>query len=68
HWAKEQGATRYDLFGIADSDDPGDPLAGITRFKAGFGGRAITYAGAFERVYHPLLHAAVQRVRGAGLG
>src|SRR6185312_11705707 len=22
HWAKQQGATRYDLFGIADSDDP----------------------------------------------
>jgi len=67
-WAKERGATRYDLFGIAASEDPADPLAGITRFKAGFGGEAIRYAGAFERVYHPLLHAAVQRARAGSLG
>lgn len=67
-WAKERGAARYDLFGIAASDDPGDPLAGISRFKAGFGGEAIHYAGAFERVYHPLLHAAVQRARAGALG
>jgi peptidoglycan pentaglycine glycine transferase (the first glycine) len=67
-WAKERGATRYDLFGIADDDDPEDPLAGITRFKAGFGGRPITYTGAFARIYHPVLHAAVQRLRDGGLG
>ena len=67
-WAKERGADRYDMFGIAASEDPADPLAGISRFKAGFGGEAIHYAGAFERVYHPLLHAAVQRVRAGALG
>ncbi|HEY8285908.1 MAG TPA: peptidoglycan bridge formation glycyltransferase FemA/FemB family protein [Chloroflexota bacterium] len=64
-WAKERGAVRYDLFGIAGSDDPADPLAGISRFKAGFGGEAVHYAGAFERVYHPLLNLALRRVRAA---
>ena len=67
-WAKERGAVRYDLFGIADSDDPDHPLAGITRHKAGFGGQAVHYAGAFDRVYHPLLYAAIQRIRAGGLG
>jgi lipid II:glycine glycyltransferase (peptidoglycan interpeptide bridge formation enzyme) len=66
-WAKQRGAQRYDLFGIAESDDPDHPLAGVTRNKAGFGGRAVVYAGAFERVYHPLLHAAIQRARAGGL-
>ncbi len=66
-WAKQRGACRYDLFGIADSDDPEHPLAGITRHKAGFGGRAVIYAGAFDRVYHPLLYAAMQKVRAGGL-
>jgi lipid II:glycine glycyltransferase (peptidoglycan interpeptide bridge formation enzyme) len=67
-WAKEQGATSYDLFGIADSDDPHEPLAGVTRFKAGFGGRVLRYAGAFDRVYHPALYALVQRLRPRAAG
>lgn len=68
HWAKQRGATRYDLFGIAGSDDPDEPLAGVTRFKAGFGGKVVRYAGAFVRVYHPLLHTIVQQARASGLG
>jgi lipid II:glycine glycyltransferase (peptidoglycan interpeptide bridge formation enzyme) len=67
-WAKERGACRYDLFGIADNDDPEHPLAGITRHKAGFGGHAVIYAGAFDRVYHPLLYVAMQRTLAGGLG
>jgi lipid II:glycine glycyltransferase (peptidoglycan interpeptide bridge formation enzyme) len=62
-WAKSRGATRYDLFGIADTDDEHEPLAGVSRFKAGYGGEAIHYAGAYARVYHPLLYAALQRMR-----
>jgi lipid II:glycine glycyltransferase (peptidoglycan interpeptide bridge formation enzyme) len=67
-WGKLRGATQYDMFGIADSDDENEALAGVSRFKAGFGGEAVRYAGAFERVYHPLIHAAVQRARAGGLG
>lgn len=53
-WAKAQGATLYDLWGIAATDDPGDPLAGVTQFKQGWGGQVIEYIGAFEYVYAPL--------------
>jgi lipid II:glycine glycyltransferase (peptidoglycan interpeptide bridge formation enzyme) len=66
-WAKKRGAVRYDMFGIADTDDPNEPLAGVSRFKVGFGGHAVHYAGAFSRVYHPYIHAAVQRARAGGL-
>jgi lipid II:glycine glycyltransferase (peptidoglycan interpeptide bridge formation enzyme) len=67
-WARGRGAGRYDLWGIAETDDPAEPLAGVTAFKAGFGGRVVRYAGAFDRVYHPLLYAAVRRLRAAALG
>ncbi len=63
-WAKGRGASRYDLFGIAGTDDEHEPLAGVSRFKAGFGGETVHYAGAYARVYHPLLYAAFQRARG----
>jgi lipid II:glycine glycyltransferase (peptidoglycan interpeptide bridge formation enzyme) len=59
-WAKARGCMEYDLWGIADVD-PGSPsagLAGVERFKAGFGGRDTRYAGAFDCVYSPLVYRA----------
>lgn len=52
-WAKAQGATLYDLWGIADSDDPAHPEAGLSGFKRGWGGQVITYIGTFDYVYAP---------------
>jgi lipid II:glycine glycyltransferase (peptidoglycan interpeptide bridge formation enzyme) len=40
--SKEQGATSYDLWGLAH--------AGIEHFKTGFGGREIRYIGAWDLV------------------
>ena len=40
--SKEQGATSYDLWGLAH--------AGIDHFKTGFGGREIRYVGAYDLV------------------
>lgn len=62
-WARDAGAARYDLFGIAASDDPADPLAGVTEFKAGFRGQALRFSGAYDRVYLPPVYAAMRRVR-----
>lgn len=67
-WAKARGATRYDLFGIASTGDERDPLAGVSRFKAGYGGRVVRYSGAFDRVYQPLLYAGLQRARAGRMG
>jgi lipid II:glycine glycyltransferase (peptidoglycan interpeptide bridge formation enzyme) len=53
--AKARGALVYDLFGIAPSDDPSHPMAGLYRFKTGFGGRIIHRPGSWDYPYRPLL-------------
>ena len=55
-WAKAQGATHYDLWGIADTDDPTHPEAGLTFFKRGWGGQVVTHIGAFDAVYAPMAY------------
>jgi len=42
-FCRARGASRYDLFGIAPSDDPRHPWAGVTRFKKQFGGLVLIY-------------------------
>ena len=53
-WAKQQGATRYDFGGIAATDNENDPLAGIHRFKSGWGGKVVRFVGCYEHIYRPL--------------
>ncbi|HEY7347380.1 MAG TPA: peptidoglycan bridge formation glycyltransferase FemA/FemB family protein [Ktedonobacterales bacterium] len=58
-WAKAQGATLYDLWGVAESEDPNDPLAGVYRFKRGWGGKMIRYIESFDYVYSPLIYSGI---------
>jgi lipid II:glycine glycyltransferase (peptidoglycan interpeptide bridge formation enzyme) len=44
--SREQGATSYDLWGLA--------TGGIAHFKTGFGGREVQYIGAWDLVLDPL--------------
>jgi lipid II:glycine glycyltransferase (peptidoglycan interpeptide bridge formation enzyme) len=44
--SREQGATSYDLWGLA--------TGGIAHFKTGFGGREVRYIGAWDLVLNPL--------------
>ncbi|HEY6058222.1 MAG TPA: peptidoglycan bridge formation glycyltransferase FemA/FemB family protein, partial [Candidatus Limnocylindrales bacterium] len=56
--SREQGATSYDLWGLA--------TGGIAHFKTGFGGREVQYIGAWDLVLDPLgrqAYAAGQRAR-----
>jgi len=62
-WSKSKGCATYDLWGVPDEDETAldaqylnrsDGLWGVYRFKRGFGGRLVRYAGAFDRVYDPL--------------
>lgn len=46
--AKEAGLTYFDLYGIADTDDPSHPWAGFTRFKKSFGGYPVTRPGTWD--------------------
>jgi peptidoglycan pentaglycine glycine transferase (the first glycine) len=53
--AKERGYTAYDFFGVKPSEaDASHSWTGITRFKEGFGGQRVSYAGAYDYVLDPL--------------
>ncbi|MDD3481095.1 MAG: peptidoglycan bridge formation glycyltransferase FemA/FemB family protein [Patescibacteria group bacterium] len=49
-YAKKKGCRYYDMWGVAETDNPSDPWAGITRFKEGFGGEKIVFPGAYDYV------------------
>ena len=53
-WSKTQGATSYDLWGIPETDDAQEAMAGVYRFKSGWGGRVVRFAGNYEHVFRPL--------------
>lgn len=55
-WCKGRGATLYDLWGIAETEAPNDPMAGVYRFKRGWGGKMVRFIGSFDYVYSPLLY------------
>jgi vancomycin resistance protein VanK len=56
--AIELGAEVYDLRGITDTLDPGDPHLGLIQFKVGTGGQAVEYAGEWDLPLHRPLYAA----------
>ena len=53
--AKAQGCCEYDLFGIPPNDDPSHPMAGLYRFKTGFGGRIVHRPGSWDFPCRPLV-------------
>jgi lipid II:glycine glycyltransferase (peptidoglycan interpeptide bridge formation enzyme) len=53
--AKASGCGEYDLFGIPPDDNPDHPMAGLYRFKTGFGGKIIHRPGSYD---YPLKPAA----------
>ncbi|MCL2762794.1 MAG: peptidoglycan bridge formation glycyltransferase FemA/FemB family protein [Treponema sp.] len=55
--AKAFGCTHYDLFGIPPYDDPHHPMAGLYRFKTGFGGAILHRPGSWDYPYKPLWYA-----------
>lgn len=52
--AREGGLSRYNFWGIADSDDPKHRHAGVTTFKRGFGGEDVTFIPAHDLVVERL--------------
>jgi lipid II:glycine glycyltransferase (peptidoglycan interpeptide bridge formation enzyme) len=75
-WAKQQGCTTYDLYGIPDESEAvleatfqqrNDGLWGVYRFKRGWGGRVERSIGAWDRIYSRPIYALYQvalRLRG----
>lgn len=67
-WAKAQGMVVYDFWGAPDDfADQNDPLAGVFRFKEGFGGVVARRIGAWDVVVRPRLYTLYTRVMPAVL-
>ncbi len=77
-WAKAQGSTSYDFWGIPDEVGEGqepvendgleqknvrDGLWGVYRFKQGFGGEVVRYAGSYDLVYNRAMYLLWQRMQ-----
>ena len=60
-WAKQQGATQYDFGGIAATDNENEPLAGVYRFKRGWGGNVVRFVGCYEHIYRPVAMKMAKR-------
>ncbi|HOX11320.1 MAG TPA: peptidoglycan bridge formation glycyltransferase FemA/FemB family protein [Spirochaetia bacterium] len=58
------GVRRMDLLGVSPPDSPDHPLAGLTRFKKGFGGRRHTRAGAWDYVVDGEIYSGYARTEG----
>lgn len=73
-WARDQGATSYDLWGIPTHDPEraagaigaaqsrGEDQSGLFTFKTRFGGEIVRFPWPMERRYAPLLSVAAQRL------
>ncbi|MFO0764767.1 MAG: peptidoglycan bridge formation glycyltransferase FemA/FemB family protein [Patescibacteria group bacterium] len=65
--AKAEGKHWYDLWGC-NPDDEQDPFfkpgwKGITRFKSGWGGELVRYAGTWDLPLKPALYKLIQKIR-----
>ncbi len=64
--AKKRGCTFYNMTGIAATDDPADPWAGLRQFKLKFGGPQIQLVGARDYAYRPVAYhffSNLERIR-----
>ena len=64
-WARDQGCSEYDIWGVPDEDqefleanfmDRREDLWGVYRFKRGFGGELQRTIRTWDKVYNPLLY------------
>src|SRR5579863_8661067 len=61
-WARQSGANSYDFWGIPATDAEDEALAGVYRFKQGWGGRIVRFVGGYEHVYRPAAMAMARRL------
>ncbi|NDJ54109.1 MAG: peptidoglycan bridge formation glycyltransferase FemA/FemB family protein [Chloroflexi bacterium] len=68
-WAKAQKMIAYDMWGAPDDFyDDEDPLAGVYRFKSGFGGTVVRRIGAWDHAPNPMMYGAYTSVMPTVIG
>ena len=53
-WAKSCGTHSYDFWGIPETEAEDEAMAGVYRFKRGWGGHVVQFPGCYEYIYRPL--------------
>lgn len=59
-WALESNCYLYDFQGIPYYNDETHPNYGVYRFKQGFNGRILKYAGEFDYVFRPTINNIIR--------
>lgn len=59
-WAIESGGYLYDFQGIPFYQDETSPFFGIYRFKRGFGGEVVEFAGDFDKIYNRVIDSTIK--------
>lgn len=59
-YGKANGCTYYDFMGIADPQNPQDPLNGVTDFKLKFGNGTTRFLPAFDIIFNPFKYHLYQ--------
>jgi len=54
--ARDAGCESYDFYGIPPMEDPNHPMAGLYRFKVGFGGAIVHRPGSWDLPFKPGLY------------
>jgi len=61
--AKRKGMKYYDFGGITLNEEKSHAWSGITRFKKGFGGREVSFIGAYDLAYDKLWYLTYRVAR-----
>ncbi len=61
-WAIESQCDIYDFMGIPHYDEENHPNYGVYRFKRGFNGRVVRYAGEFDYIFSHTKHTVISFV------
>ena len=64
-WALEGGCHTYDFLGIPVDVDENSPTYGVYRFKKGFEGTVLPFAGEFDLIFKKGVNAAFNGAMGA---
>lgn len=59
--AMARGCAVYDLRGVP-LDPQHSPIAGLYRFKSGFGGQRVDFVGEYHVIYRPVLYRVLERL------